>query len=49
MPVCIAGMHRSAIPDVRVIRFARFVDKRGYFAESFRRSDLASSARSRRS
>jgi dTDP-4-dehydrorhamnose 3,5-epimerase len=29
-----------AIPDVRVIRFARFRDKRGYFTEPFRRSDL---------
>ncbi|MBN2577684.1 MAG: dTDP-4-dehydrorhamnose 3,5-epimerase family protein [Pirellulales bacterium] len=29
-----------AIPDVKVIEFARFLDHRGYFAEPFRRSDL---------
>ncbi len=29
-----------ALPDVRVIRFRRFVDHRGYFAEPFRRSDF---------
>lgn len=33
-----------AIPEVRVIRFARFVDDRGYFTETFRRSDVASLA-----
>jgi dTDP-4-dehydrorhamnose 3,5-epimerase len=31
-----------AIPEIRVIRFARFHDHRGYFAESFRRSDFQS-------
>lgn len=29
-----------ALPDVKVIRFARFVDHRGYFTEPFRRSDF---------
>ena len=29
-----------AIPEVKVIRFARFADDRGYFSESFRRSDF---------
>ncbi len=29
-----------AIPDIKVIRFARFPDHRGYFSEPFRRSDL---------
>lgn len=29
-----------ALPDVKVIRFARFGDHRGYFAEPFRRSDF---------
>lgn len=29
-----------AFPEVKVIRFARFADHRGYFAEIFRRSDL---------
>ena len=29
-----------AIPDVKVIRFARFCDARGYFTEPFRKSDL---------
>jgi dTDP-4-dehydrorhamnose 3,5-epimerase len=29
-----------AIPDVKVIRFARFPDHRGYFTEPFRRTDV---------
>ncbi|MGO8689840.1 MAG: dTDP-4-dehydrorhamnose 3,5-epimerase family protein [Thermoguttaceae bacterium] len=29
-----------AIPDVKVVRFARFRDSRGYFTESFRHSDF---------
>lgn len=29
-----------AIPDVKVIKFARFRDHRGYFTEHFRKSDL---------
>ncbi len=29
-----------AIPEIRVIRFARFCDQRGYFTEPFRKSDL---------
>jgi dTDP-4-dehydrorhamnose 3,5-epimerase len=29
-----------ALPDVKVIRFARFADERGYFTEPFRRSDF---------
>lgn len=29
-----------AIPDVTVIRYARFADSRGFFAESFRKNDL---------
>jgi dTDP-4-dehydrorhamnose 3,5-epimerase len=29
-----------AIPDVKVVRFARFGDHRGYFTEPFRRSDI---------
>lgn len=29
-----------AIPDVKVVRFARFKDARGYFTEPFRRSDF---------
>ncbi|MBN1663345.1 MAG: dTDP-4-dehydrorhamnose 3,5-epimerase family protein [Deltaproteobacteria bacterium] len=28
------------IPDVKIIRFARFCDQRGYFSESFRDSDF---------
>ena len=28
------------IPEILVIKFARFCDQRGYFAEQFRRSDL---------
>jgi dTDP-4-dehydrorhamnose 3,5-epimerase len=30
-----------AVPQVKVIRFARFGDHRGYFTESYRKSDLA--------
>lgn len=29
-----------AIPDLKVIRFARFCDERGYFTETYRRSDF---------
>jgi dTDP-4-dehydrorhamnose 3,5-epimerase len=29
-----------AIPDIRVIRFARFQDERGYFTEPFRKTDF---------
>ena len=32
-----------AIPAIKVIRFARFCDNRGYFTEPFRSSDVASS------
>jgi dTDP-4-dehydrorhamnose 3,5-epimerase len=32
-----------AIPAIKVIRFARFCDKRGYFTEPFRSSDVTSS------
>jgi dTDP-4-dehydrorhamnose 3,5-epimerase len=30
-----------ALPDIKVVRFARFSDRRGYFAETYRRSDVA--------
>ena len=29
-----------AIPDIKVLRFARFSDQRGYFTEHFRKSDF---------
>ena len=29
-----------AIPEIRVIRYARFADHRGFFAENFRKSDF---------
>lgn len=29
-----------SIPDIKVIKFARFCDHRGYFTESFRKSDF---------
>ena len=29
-----------SIPDIKVIRFARFCDHRGYFTESLRKSDI---------
>jgi dTDP-4-dehydrorhamnose 3,5-epimerase len=33
-----------AIPDIKVIRFARFRDQRGYFSEIFRKSGLKTNA-----
>ena len=36
----ILDLRQLAIPDVRVVRFARFLDDRGYFTESYRRSDV---------
>ncbi len=36
----ILDVRSLAIPEVKVIRFARFTDHRGYFAEPFRRSDI---------
>jgi dTDP-4-dehydrorhamnose 3,5-epimerase len=36
----ILSVQTLAIPDVKVIRFARFTDQRGYFTEPFRRSDI---------
>jgi dTDP-4-dehydrorhamnose 3,5-epimerase len=38
----ILSVSALALPDVKVIRFARFADARGYFAEPFRRSDFDS-------
>lgn len=29
-----------SIPDIKIVRYARFTDGRGYFAEPYRRSDL---------
>lgn len=37
----VLGVKELAIPEIKVVRFARFCDHRGYFTESFRRSDLA--------
>lgn len=36
----ILDVQQMVIPDVRVIRVARFADHRGYFAEQFRQSDF---------
>ena len=36
----IIGVDQLAIPDVKVIRFQRFIDHRGYFTEHFRQSDF---------
>ena len=33
------------IADIKVIRYGRFVDDRGYFAEHFRKSDFGSHPR----
>jgi dTDP-4-dehydrorhamnose 3,5-epimerase len=37
----IISVTAAAIPDVKLVRFARFRDDRGYFSEPFRRSDIA--------
>ncbi len=37
----IVGVRQLAVPDIKVIRFARFCDHRGYFTEHFRKSDFA--------
>ena len=37
----ITGIKALAIPEIRIIRFARFCDARGYFTEHFRQSDFA--------
>lgn len=39
-PMKILEVSRLAIPEVRVLRFARFMDDRGYFTESYRQSDV---------
>lgn len=36
----ILSLNSLAIPEVKIIRFARFSDIRGYFTESYRRSDF---------
>jgi dTDP-4-dehydrorhamnose 3,5-epimerase len=36
----ILSVNTLAIPDVKIIRFGRFSDHRGYFTEPFRRSDV---------
>jgi len=38
--VKIVDVRSLAIEDVKVVRFARFRDERGYFTEPYRRSDL---------
>jgi dTDP-4-dehydrorhamnose 3,5-epimerase len=38
--VKLLGVEQLAIPDVKVIRFQRFADHRGYFTEHFRQSDF---------
>lgn len=37
----ILAVESLAIPDLKVIRFGRFPDHRGYFCEHFRKSDFA--------
>jgi len=38
----IVSVNSLAINDIKVVRFARFSDTRGYFTESFRKSDFKS-------
>ena len=37
----ILNVKRLAIPEIKVIRFGRFADHRGFFTEHFRKSDFA--------
>lgn len=39
-PVKILDVRSLPIPDIKVVRFARFRDERGYFTEPYRRSDF---------
>ena len=39
----ILAVDRLEIPEIKVIRFARFCDQRGYFTEHFRQSDFRTS------
>jgi len=36
----ILGVKALSIPEIKVIRFARFMDQRGYFTETYRDTDL---------
>lgn len=36
----ILSVQRLVVPDIKIIRFARFADERGYFAETIRIQDL---------
>ena len=36
----ILSVQQLALPEIKVIRFARFRDHRGFFAEHFRKTDL---------
>ncbi len=40
----IVGVTQLAIPEIQVVRFARFCDHRGYFTEHFRKSDCRNHA-----
>ena len=40
----ILSVERLEIPEIKVIKFARFTDERGYFTEHFRDSDFRTSA-----
>jgi len=40
----ILAVESLGIPDVKVIRYGKFTDHRGYFAEHFRKSDFANNS-----
>jgi dTDP-4-dehydrorhamnose 3,5-epimerase len=42
--VKIVSVKQLEIPDIQVIRYARFCDHRGYFTEHFRKSDFQANA-----
>jgi dTDP-4-dehydrorhamnose 3,5-epimerase len=44
MNVKLISVKALALADIKVIRYARFCDHRGYFTESFRRSDFRTHA-----
>ncbi|MCU0728481.1 MAG: dTDP-4-dehydrorhamnose 3,5-epimerase [Planctomycetes bacterium] len=40
----IVGVRALGVPEVRIVTYARFRDGRGYFTETFRKSDLLAAA-----
>ncbi|MBN2243550.1 MAG: dTDP-4-dehydrorhamnose 3,5-epimerase family protein [Acidobacteria bacterium] len=41
----VVDVRSLALPEIKIIRYGRFPDERGYFAEHFRKSDFAGNAK----